>query len=67
MYDFPAMFFVYFFMYEPSVEVRLRHPYEPSYSKGEKAFYAYSEEDARKQYKKFYGIDAGELIRRENW
>lgn len=29
--------------------------------------YAFSEQDARAEYKELYEVEAGELIRRENW
>lgn len=33
----------------------------------EKIIYAESEKEARKKFKKFFEVEAGDLIRRENW
>lgn len=33
----------------------------------EKAIYAASEKDARKTFKKFFDVEAGELLRRDHW
>lgn len=52
-----ALFYVYFF--------DVKRPGEPF--PVEVAIYAESEEQARKFFKKSYGVEAKDLIRRENW
>lgn len=46
-----ALFYVYFFML----------------NEDEKAMYAVSEEEARRGFKDIFKVEAGDLIRRENW
>lgn len=46
-----ALFYVYFFMLNGD----------------EKAMYAVSEEEARRGFKDIFKVEAGDLIRRENW
>ena len=52
-----ALFYVYFF--------DVKRPGEPF--PVEVAIYAESVEQARKFFKKSYGVEAKDLIRRENW
>lgn len=56
-----AMYFRYYFYLIPGKKTN------PEYVRGEKIIYAYSEEEARKQFEEIFNVEAGTLIKRENW
>lgn len=63
-----SLFYVYWFYYKPPPEGADLPEHELHHQpEGEKAIYASQESEARKIYLKSFGLEAGELIRRDPW
>lgn len=61
---------LYLYAFENNIRKNLKRNeegFEDQVDRGELLFYDHSEQDARKQFRRFFGFNAGELLRREPW
>lgn len=61
------LLYIYEFHYEPPKEPVEGLEFSVPPPSGSKFMYGESEKEARKKFKKYFGVEAGELLSRQRW